>query len=294
MAVVGEGWAELVEALEQGPALQRVYVVGPTDSGKTTLCRHLVDTLAGGMTIADIDCDTGQSRIGPPTTEGMTFYRPGEPPAALLRFVGSTSPGGHFLQTLTGAKRLAESAAEAGADATVIDSPGLVSGGVGLEFQFQMIDLLRPTRIVAIQKGRELERLLANFRRSPAVSIHRLPVSPAVVVRNPAERRRHREERFRMYFKDAASREVSYRGLGLHGHVPDLRNPHGTERRLVALNDHENFAVALGIIDGIDPERRLLLVTAPPFEMQRVASIQFGSLYIDLEAEPGSMESHRP
>ena len=118
----------------------------------------------------------------------------GLPGRAHLRFVGSTSPGGHFLQTLTGAKRLVEKAAELGADATIIDSPGLVFGAVGIEFQVQMIDLLRPTRLVALQHGRELEPLLANFARHPAITIHRIPVSPAAVTRTATERRRYRED----------------------------------------------------------------------------------------------------
>jgi polynucleotide 5'-hydroxyl-kinase GRC3/NOL9 len=292
--VVEDGWSDIVEALRQDPAPTRCYVVGSTDAGKTTLCRFLIGELARSAKTAYVDCDTGQSQIGPPTTEGMAFYpaRPDEPPK--MRFVGSTSPGGHLLQMLTGSKRLVEAAAEQGANATVIDSPGLVFGGVGLEFQFQMIDLLRPMHIVALQKGRELERLLASFASHPAITVHRVPISPAVVTRSAAERRRYREERFAAYFSEAASRTVSLRGLGLHGRVPDLRNPHGVEMRLIALNDNENFTLSLGIIEKADPGRRLLWVHAPPIEPAAIASIQFGSLYLDLDADPGLMESYRP
>ncbi len=289
----GEGWEELAAALSRADVRERIYVIGSTNSGKTTLCRYLIDTI-DRVQRTYVDCDTGQSTIGPPTTEGMILYPaspelPGQPH---LRFVGSTSPGGHFLQTLTGAKRLVEKAVELGAEITIIDSPGLVSGGVGTEFQIQMIDLLRPTRIVALQRGWELEPLLANFARHPAITIHRLPVSPAAVARTATERRRYREERFAAYFSGARSREVSLRGIGLQGRIPDLRDPHGAERRLVSLNDHNNFSLALGIAGGIDTRRRLLTVVAPAFDPAAVASIRFGSLNLDLNAEPGSMESH--
>lgn len=296
MIIVGEEWEELAAALSQADAPQRVYVVGSTNSGKTTLCRYLADETATHTRTACVDCDTGQSRIGPPTTEGMVVHsRPPDPPGrAYLRFVGSTSPGGHFLQTLTGAKRLVEKAAELSAGATIIDSPGLVFGGVGVEFQFQMIDLLRPTQIVALQHGRELERLLANFARHPEVAVRRIPVSPAAVARTVTERRRYREERFTAYFADGLSQEIPLRGLGLQGRVPDLKDPHGVERRLVSFNDPENFALALGIVEEIHPRRRALTVFAPPFDPAAVASVRFGSLYLDLDADPGSMESSRP
>ncbi|MCM2465885.1 Clp1/GlmU family protein [Methanoculleus oceani] len=292
MISIGEGWDDLVAALSGADAPERVYVVGSTDSGKTTLCRYLVDETAARMKTAYVDCDTGQSRLGPPTTEGMVLCPGTTEPC--LRFVGSTSPGGHFIQTLTGAKRLVEKAAELGAGATVIDSPGLVTGGVGTEFQLQMIDLLRPTRIAALQRGRELERLLANFARHPGVAVHRIPVSPAAVARTATGRRRYREERFASYFADARSQEILLRGLGLQGRVPDMRYPRGVAGRLVSFNDPDNFVVALGIVEELHPGGRRLGVFAPPFDPGAIASVRFGSIYLDLAAAPGSMESCRP
>ncbi len=295
MIVVEEGWEELAAALLQTDARERVYVIGSTSSGKTTLCRYLLDKTIPHRRAAYIDCDAGQSTIGPPTTEGMALFSPpsAESPArTYIRFIGSTSPGGHFLQMLTGAKRLAEKAVELGADATIIDLPGLISGGVGIEFQVQMIDLLRPTRIVALQHGWEVEPILANFARNPAITIHRVAVSPAAVTRTAPERRRYREERFAAYFADAQSEEVSLRGLGLQGRVPDLTTPRGARQRLVSLNDHDNFTLALGIAGEMRTRRRLLSVFAPPFDPAAIASVRFGSINLDIDARPGSMESH--
>lgn len=295
MIIVEEGWEELAATLSQTDARERVYVVGSTSSGKTTLCRYLVGELPPHRWAAYVDCDTGQSTIGPPTTEGMVLYPlpPAESSARIyLRFVGSTSPGGHFLQTLTGAKRLVDKAAELGAGATIIDSPGLISGGVGIEFQVQMIDLLRPTRIVALQHGRELEPILANFARNPTITIHRITVSPATATRTTPERRRYREERFTAYFADARFEEVSLRRLGLQGRIPDLAIPHGARQRLISLNDHDNFVLALGIAGEMRTRRRRLSVFAPSFDPAAIASIRFGSINLDIDAEPGSMESH--
>ncbi len=288
MIRIGEGWEDLAAALGEGATPERVYVVGPTDSGKTTLCRYLVEQAFAHAQTAYVDCDTGQSRIGPPTTEGMVLSSG----PTYIRFVGSTSPGGHFIQTLTAAKRLVEKAAVA--RITFIDSPGLVAGRVGAEFQFHMIDLLRPTRIVALQRGRELERLLANFARSPKTAVHRLPVSPAAVARTATGRRRYREERFLAYFSGSRVQEVALRGLGLQGRVPDMANPRGIGGRLVSFNDPENFALALGIVEELSPGGRTLRALAPPFDRAAVASVRFGSLALDLDAGPGLMESLHP
>jgi len=292
MISIGEGWNDLAAAILGSDAPERVYVVGATDSGKTTLCNYLVDEAAARTKTAYVDCDTGQSRLGPPTTEGMALCT--GTPELYLRFVGSTSPGGHFIQTLTGAKRLVEKAAERSARTMIIDSPGLVAGGVGAEFQFQMIDLLCPTRIVALQRGRELERLLVNFSRHPGIAIHHIPVSPAAVARPAPVRRRYREERFASYFAGGQSQEVPLRGLGLQGRVPDMRSVRGVAGRLVSLNDAENFVLALGIVEELHPGWRRLEVFAPPFDPAAVASVRFGSIYLNLGAAPGSMESCRP
>jgi len=288
---ISEGWDDLAAALIESGLRESVYIMGATDTGKTTLCRYLLSRTSAHVRTGCVDCDTGQSWIGPPTTEGMTIH-PG-PSKPVLRFVGSTSPRGHLVQTLTGAKRLVERALEDGARITLIDSPGLVHGGVGIEFQIQMIDLLRPERIIALQRGRELEGVLANFARHPTIQTHRFPVSPAVAPRTAAERRRYREERFTAYFAGAQVQEIALRGPGLQGRVPDPENRSGVAGRLVSLNDPENFVIVLGIVRAFDPKGRTLTVFAPPFDTTSVASVRFGSVSLDLEAPPGAMECHR-
>jgi polynucleotide 5'-hydroxyl-kinase GRC3/NOL9 len=76
--------------------------------------------------------------------------------------------------------------------------------------------------------------------------------------------------------------------------VPDLRNPRGIRGRLVSFNDPENFSLALGTVWELHPQERVIEVLAPPFDHAAVASVRFGSLSLDLDAEPGSMESFRP
>ncbi|KUG19273.1 MAG: AAA family ATPase [Methanomicrobiaceae archaeon] len=294
MIVRGDDWQGPIRALESGPPPQSMYVLGGTDSGKSTFCRCLIERLKETQITAQIDCDTGQSVIGPPTTMGLAVYRdPEKDPAVYLRFAGSTSPGGHFLQMLTGAKRLDERARREGAARIVIDSPGLVHGDIGREFQFQMIDLLEPDHIVAFQQKRELETILANFRRHPQMIIHRLSISPAVVVRTQIERRQYRETKFSMYFREAVQQHLSLRGLGLHGKIPDLGDPLQVRGRLLAVCDPGQFVLVLGVALSADPKKSLLHFCSPPFDARAAAAVHFGSISLKPKTLTGRNASQR-
>ncbi|HZD44276.1 MAG TPA: polynucleotide 5'-hydroxyl-kinase, partial [Methanomicrobiales archaeon] len=238
MPVVEPQWLDILEQIRTLPERSVVYVLGGSDRGKTTLSRYLVQELAAEYPTAFIDCDMGQSVIGPPTTLGMRLYPDGR---EYLRFVGSTSPSGHLLQTLAAEKRLLEKALELKARKVVIDSSGFVLGAVPEEFQFQTIDLLQPDHLVAIQRGEELEDLLDNFRRQERMRIYRLSPSFAVVERSREERRAYREKIFTDYFRGARSLEVPLKSLGIHGKVPDPALPGHWRDLLLGLNNGENM-----------------------------------------------------
>ena len=56
---------------------QRVLVLGPSDAGKSTFCRYLIDyACTASLKVAFVDADVGQSQIGPPTTIGMKLFEP--------------------------------------------------------------------------------------------------------------------------------------------------------------------------------------------------------------------------
>jgi len=199
----------------------------------------------------------------------------------ILSFVGSLSPKGHLLQNLSGAKKLTEKALELGCKAVILDSSGFVIGNAAREFQFTVIDLIRPVFLVAFQREGELERLLRNFAGSRDMRIRRMPVPPAVRERSPLKRQAYRTERFRHYFRDADIRNVGISGKGLHGSIPDFRRPESYENLLVALCDPGNFVSALAVIRTYSSKGRELEIFAPPFDRHEVSTVQFGSLYLD-------------
>jgi len=286
-----DSWRRLIEAVCRDPAWRSVMVVGPVDAGKTTLCRALGEALARQGSVAAVDGDPGQSVIGPPSTVGLGWepWRGGD--AAALRFVGATSPARHFLQALTGLRRLTDQAFELGARRVILDSSGYDRSGAGREFQFQSVDLVEPDHLVALQGARELEPLLACFARRTRPRVHRLPAADAAAPRTPARRRMYRERRLREYFQGASTRAVELAGLGLHGMVPSSRHARDWRDRLVGLCEARGLVATLGIVEHVDWGEGRLEVYAPAFEPARLSSVQLGSMRLDRdgrELPPGS------
>lgn len=281
---INDEWQVLLAELEQETTKIPVYVLGAVDTGKTTLCRFFIEGLTKKFTTAHIDCDPGQSVIGPPTTLGLRIHSPQQSEGELtyLRFVGSNSPQGHMLQTLTGIKRLTEHAFDSGAKRVILDSSGYVLGNTAREFQFQVIDLIKPNFLVVLQQDKELEGLLANFNKHPQIEIRRLGISSAVRSRSMNERQDYRSNKYRDYFKDARTHEFPLTGLGFHGRIREETILEALSNLLVALCDAKNFVVTLGVLQEIDVEKKILHVYAPPFDLAKVATIHLGSIYLDL------------
>lgn len=282
--VVPESWHELAERMERETApgaRPTVYLLGGTDSGKTTLCRHLVARFARWGPAARLDCDPGQSALGPPTTLGLTITPSAAAARPWLRFVGSTTPVGHLLQTLVGARRLAGRAAAEGAAWRLIDPPGMVAGETGREFQHQMIDLLEPDWLVVLGDAVELEPIVAVFEARHRPRVLRLPIPAAVTARSGAQRAAYRAQRFEAYFEQAARCELDLTHRGLHGHLPRRSSPAAATGRLLALCDREGFVVVLAIVEQADWHANHLTLHAPPFDAEQVASVQFGTCQMD-------------
>ena len=225
-----EAWQRLAKQIASDPGV--VLLIGASDAGKTTLGTFLLKAW-GQMRIrvAFVDGDIGQSTLGPPTTIGLALFPPsgGIPPPPspqpepetitplALRFVGSTSPAGHFLPLLVGLKRLVEKACELDARIILVDTTGLVHGAGGRELKFQKIDLLSPRHLVALQRKGELESLLLPHRQRPGLLIHRLAVVEGVINRSRDGRRAYRERKFQEYFQNAHPLQVSLKEAWLHG-----------------------------------------------------------------------------
>jgi polynucleotide 5'-hydroxyl-kinase GRC3/NOL9 len=180
-------------------------VTGDIDTGKTSFCSALVNrAIEAGISTAVVDCDLGQSQIGPPATVGLglavsEIQSLRELKPERLHFVGNTSPAGHLLATITSASRLARLA---GTDRqlVIVDTPGLVTGLVGRRLQSGIIETLSARHVVALQKADEAEHYLRFFDTWANCTVHRLPIAPGIRAKTLSLRVQHRAANFQEYF----------------------------------------------------------------------------------------------
>lgn len=223
-------WREFADEVRKhtGP----VMVIGAPGVGKTTFCLYLTGLLCRlHKNIVWIDADPGQPFIGPPAVLSLTPYTDA---AELLRrknpmimsFIGNSSPVGRLLEMVSGLQKLVAFGRTLGPDLILINTCGLVNGGAARELKFHEIDMIAPRYIVALQKGNEVEHLLAPHSHRSGLLIHRLPVVEEARTSTAEARRARREQHFKDYFRGADFQELALNDVGVHG--PGL----GTGERL--------------------------------------------------------------
>jgi polynucleotide 5'-hydroxyl-kinase GRC3/NOL9 len=217
---VSDDWRALSARIDAEGGL--AFLLGASDSGKSTLAHWLVRTLtAAGRRVALVDGDIGQSTVGPPATAGLAFAAPAQNDPVLapiaLRFVGAVSPAGHNLPLAAGLKRLADKASAMGADVLLVDTTGFVLGPAARRLKYHKIDLLAPQHLIALQRDDELEPILRLFEGRKGMAISRLPVSPHVFPRSFQIRRSYRAQRFADYFRRSSLVRLSLDGIVLQG-----------------------------------------------------------------------------
>jgi polynucleotide 5'-hydroxyl-kinase GRC3/NOL9 len=277
--------------IEIPPAWERItlsalsgtlLVFGAPDTGKSTFARYLYRRLcAHHERVAFVDGDVGQATLGPPTTMTLALGKPDDdsfPPAGprFRTFVGDVSPRGHMLPTLVGAHKLVQKARQAGATAIVCDTTGLVDAAQGGgELKRAKVELLRPTVVVGIQRGSELEHLLVPLRRSRRTRVIDLPASRSARRREVPIRQEHRAARFGAYFEGARALEVVWQRLAV------FPAPAFTSHRLVALEDSWGFTLGLGIVTGSDLTCGAVTLYTPLSSLEGVDGIRLGDLALD-------------
>jgi polynucleotide 5'-hydroxyl-kinase GRC3/NOL9 len=274
-----------------------VVVIGVPGSGKSTLSRYLVDYLTHGHEmVALIDCDVGQTHLGPPTTIGMSLYK--KSPDRLdtlqpdyMRFIGAPSPVGHISDVVHGTKWLSDKAQHGGAEGVIINTSGLILGAAGTELKLSKVDVVAPQYVLALQESSEIESLLMEVKRQSLPSIIRLPVSDDAKKRSLEARRGLREEKYRAYFKDAKTMELPVALVDLSRDGQDRERTIASNKEdnvLLGLCDQEGCALALGILQAWDVNEQWMHVLTPLSDADRknVANVRLG----DIKVHPDGVE----
>ncbi len=269
-----------------------VLLLGACDTGKTALLEELLKTGDSGVPIAVVDCDVGQSRLGPPTTVGWSLVTPPFPgwPRTAVRgivFTGAVSPEGNLETFLDAVSRMVHAARQA-APRLIVDTTGLVGGELGQAVKTRKIALIEPDLILALEQDRELELILAAC---PSIPMMRLRPSPQVIRRSLPERDAYRDRQFARYFANAMTHAAPLTQFRLIGLGPDWPtgavecSPAALVDRVVGLRNAAGEDLAVGLVRELDPAAQRVRVMTPLKDVSAITTLAVGS--IRWPTEPG-------
>ncbi|KAM1009581.1 hypothetical protein FF1_044998 [Malus domestica] len=200
----------------QGP---RVIVVGPTDSGKSTLSKMLLSWAAKkGWKPTFVDLDIGQGAI---TIPGCIAATPIEMPIdpvegipldiPLVYFYGHTTPSNNVDLYKVLVKELAQVVerqlsgnAESRASGMVINTMGWIEGQ-GYELLLHAIDTFNANVVLVLGQEKLWSMIRNVLKNKPGVDVVKLQKSGGVVSRNAKFRQKSRSHRIREYFYGLAN-----------------------------------------------------------------------------------------
>lgn len=267
-----------------------ILLIGGMDTGKSTLARRIIRAgLDMGRTVAYVDSDTGTSTVGPPACAGLKVIRSDEDlehldQADRIHFVGALTPDRHILQHVIATAALTE-AGRAQADLVVIDTTSSVSGVIGETLKYHKMELCRPDRVIALQRGSELEPVIGMLRRFFSAEVITLPSDPDVVPSSPDQRAAERATRFKQAFSAPLER-WRVRPTVFAPTLPAGLDLTRLDGMLVGVQDGEGTCLGLGRLEA-DDEGVVRVLTGAGEGMQ---GLRLGSLRLDLESfEPRSV-----
>ena len=180
---------------------------------------------------------------------------------------------------------MVDKASPYGPEVILVDTTGFVLGETGKGLKRRKIDLVSPRFILALQKHDEIEPILEQYKENAPYKIYRLPLSGQVRPKSMEERRINRANKFRDYFKYSVKQELAIEEIQIEGEVLD---PSGAllpldwslriNGLLIGLKNGNDDTLALGVIRNYLEEEKVVRVLTPLREMQRVITIQLGSL----------------
>jgi polynucleotide 5'-hydroxyl-kinase GRC3/NOL9 len=244
-----------------------VYIIGDTDTGKSTLAGLLARRLGAAL----VDLDAGQASVGLPTT--FAWRAAGERRPRGMYFTGTTSPSGFYDLSVAGSAAMV-SEARAFAPNVVVDSCGLARGDAGRQLHHTTVEAIRPDIVLAIQREDELAELIEPLAVAGWPRVIRATAPASARTRSRATRRSYRRSRFRDYFAGARERELCL------GQVAVLRPKPDPVGRIASLRDTSGRDIALALVRSYRPARGTMTVLTPAPRGHEITAVVLGSMRI--------------
>ncbi len=275
-----------------------VVFLGTSDTGKSTLCTLALNAIARtGRPVALVDSDVGQSDVGPPTTVGLGASTSPVPRLSELKlldafFAGDTSPAYCLQEVIWGTGEMVREGRSRGGW-LLVDTCGLCTGSLGQYLVRQLIEVIEPDLLVALQRGDELRYL------GDSQSVIYLP--PLQTSGKDVESRRaFRLSQYLSWLRLSSKRTYDLSRIRAEGYLARRRGQHcpgasllespnlspedleGLRGAILGLHSGDRY-VDLGIMHSVDPKAGTLTVTTNC--MEPVDRIIVGNLILSEHGE---------
>jgi polynucleotide 5'-hydroxyl-kinase GRC3/NOL9 len=264
-------WHEAASALaEIGEGV--VVVVGGADTGKTTLCTYLSNSLIlDNGRPAIVDADIGQTDLGPPTTLAAAEVTASVADLSQLKpserlFIGFTSPSHAKDKVIRSIKRLVELHTRPGR-IVIVNTDGWIDGDEAVLYKLQLLDALQPNLTMVI-RGKETSSLLQTRHRTLLLG------SPDTIrERTRIDRRELRSLGYQKHLAGAAPRNLHLDGTRLRYCLAsnDLDLDRISRLQLeamkgviVGLLDADDFLQEIGVLKDLVRSTRTMRVWSRP------------------------------
>jgi len=209
--------------------LKKILFIGDTDTGKTTLLKKIAKTLIfQKIPVSIVDCDIGQSFVGPPTT--ISFIKLKKkvynffPFPEKFYFTGVISPADNIVSFLGGIEKMSKICEERNNGKILIDTTGYIKDKFAIELKIHKIEIFSPDFIILLEKKDELLPI-KRFLKSSGIKFLVIKVPENFPKKTMETRRKNREEKFKRYFKKTEKlrlniSEISIKKISLNGKFP--------------------------------------------------------------------------
>lgn len=270
-AEVIDDWLRVAEVISKDftPLKKlKVVVVGPPESGKTTLTAFIANYLRNkGLNCCIVEGDVGQEDLATPATIALAsvdkpFIWQRELRFSEFRFVGCVSPRGCVSRIIASVSDLVNQALSRGCEAVVVNTDGWVSGRDGILYKIELLRWVRPTHLVVLESG--LSDLMTKaFRDMLKIVKAKPPTQPRI--RSREERQRLRSEAYRKYFVNSSVKTLRASDVGLIG-MPPLNCAEIPVSKLAEMFP-ELSSVVTHVIRSCRDERELTLLVKSPLHV---------------------------
>ncbi len=267
-------------------------LIGGLDTGKTTVAIDAVrHALSAGNRPVLVDADVGISTVGPPACVGLKVFESEDDLETIakphaLHFVGTITPSRLVLQQVVATAVMVERARGLG-DVIIVDTTAVASGVSGETLKYHKTELCRPDRVVALQRGEEMEPVVGMLRRFLGVDVTTAPTDPGLNPLGPDERALRRSQAFADALRPPLDR-WKVRPTVFAPTLPVGLNLDRLDRVLVGVQDATGGCLGLGILQVEADTLRVMTNVG-----EGMTGLRLGSMRIDPETYEGTVISLR-